>query len=58
MLAFNYRSERFIDQENSHFVVNYSCTKLYVAGWRQDNKSRTNAEEKLEIERMLNKEQE
>lgn len=27
-------------------------------GWRQDNKSRTNAEEKLEIERMLNKEQE
>lgn len=56
MLVFNYRSERFIDQENSHFVVNYSHTKLYVAGWRQDNKSRTNAEEKLE--RMLNKEQE
>ena len=57
MLVFNHRSERFIDQENSHFV-NYSNTKLYVAGWRQDNKSRTNAEEKLEIERMLNKEQE
>lgn len=37
-----------MSQKIDHFVINYSHTKLYVADWRQDNKSRTNADEKLE----------
>lgn len=46
ILVLKYRSERFRDQENSHFVVDRSNTDLYVVGWRQDNKSRTATKEK------------